>query len=268
MDRLTKSKNSQTPMLNITIIAAGKDYQNAAAWAAPTYVQNLSQPGVVDVLLSDQEKPLDILKEHSERFGFTIKTFPFAPQENVKYLMQLKCQAMHYAVSHLKPDELLFLADADTCCCRALTLDEWVQAEMFAGKIGLVPDLRDRHNDNLQEPWYLPRHKRDTYVNAGVILTAVYALDMFKLFLDFSKRTEFSNPPFGDQAIINFVLGEHHRGRLLLLSGDYNEMRRDLSITTKFIAHFPGGKRLRVLSSRLASHQKLCMQILSTLHDH
>lgn len=177
--------------------------------------------------------------------------------------MQLKCQALYHAVSRLKPDELLFYADADTCCCRTLTLESQVEKEIFSGKIGLVADLRDRHEDDSQAPWFLPCNERDTYVNAGVIVASSGALDMFKLFVDLSKQQEFSNPPYGDQTIINFVLGKYHRGRLLLLNRDYNEMNNDLSSTTKFVMHFPGPKGPRDLSNKFARHRRFCMEMLA-----
>ena len=249
-------------MVNITIIAAGNEYQIAAAWAAPTYMKYLPQGGMVSVLLSDEEKPLELLKKHSELFGFAIKTFPFEAERSAKYIMQLKCRALFHVVSHLKSNELLFYVDADTCCCRPLTFESQFTKAAFAGKICFAPDLRDRHENNVRMPWYLSPGERDTYVNAGVMLTTACALDMFKLFLDISKRKQFSNPPYGDQTIINYVFGKYHNGRLFLLNRDYNEMRYSIPTSTKFVAHFPGGKAPQDLSKKFARHKNLCIEIL------
>jgi hypothetical protein len=248
-------------MIRVVIMASGQEHQEAAAWAAPTYARGLDQPGAVSVLLPAQEEPVDILKVHSKQFGFTISSFDFSAKQGFKYVMQLKCQAFLHAISRLKSDELLFIVDADTCCCKPLFLESKAEAAIFGGKIGLGPDIKNRHPNKPGDPWFVPREQRNTYVNAGVIVTSLEGLDMFALFLDLSQQASFAYPPFGDQTIINFALGKHYRDRLLLLSTAYNEIRLHFSITN-FIAHFAGSKDSLEKAKRLVVHRQLCARLL------
>src|SRR5258706_6475288 len=105
-----------SPRLLVVIIASGRDYQEAAAWAAPTFACKLPQAKNVSVLLPEQEIVIDPLAHHALKFGFQIQRFPLHAAADEMLTSRLKCQAFAFAVSRLQPDELLFLVDADTCC--------------------------------------------------------------------------------------------------------------------------------------------------------
>src|SRR6266446_2781123 len=105
-------------MLRVAMIASGKDYQEAAAWAAPTYARQLPVAESVSVLVPEQEDAVELLKAHSEKFQFSIQRFPFCTVSKHKFTSQLKCQAFWFAVSQLQPGELLFIVDSDTYCRR------------------------------------------------------------------------------------------------------------------------------------------------------
>src|ERR1051326_5872925 len=100
-------------MLRVAIIASGRAYQEAAAWAAATYAHQLGAPEHVCVLLPQKERRVKRLLIHANKFGFAIERFPFRLISEQKFTSQLKCQAFHYAVSRLNKSEALLIADAD-----------------------------------------------------------------------------------------------------------------------------------------------------------
>ncbi len=228
------------PVLRVVIIASGRDYQEAAAWAAPTFARFLPGPKNVSVLLPDQEMLIDSLARHSLKFGFQIERFPLRVTTDEMFTSRLKCQAFVFAVSLLHSQELLFLVDADTCCLKPLHVASEVEGEILRGKIGLAPDIEDRHFQKESNPWYLTPEERTTYVNSGVILAAATSLDLFKTFQELSEQPLFLHAPFHDQTVINFELGKHFRSRLVLLDPIYNGIKPVLSSRT-LIAHFAGG---------------------------
>ncbi len=251
------------PALRVVIIASGQDYQEAAAWAAPTFARNLPESKNVSVLLPDQEAVIDPLEDHSLKFGFQIERFPLLAAKDEMFTSPLKCQAFLFAVSHLHPDELLFLVDADTCCLKPLHVAPEIEAEIAQGKIGLAPDIEDRHFQKETDPWYLAPEERTPYVNSGVILAAATSLDLFKSFQELSKQPLFLHGPFHDQKVINFALGKQFRNRLVLLDNIYNGINPFLSART-LIAHFAGGAGFLGSQARKTAHQELCCGVLNT----
>jgi hypothetical protein len=255
-------------MLRIAVIASGKDYQEAAAWAAPTYVRHLGNPSAVSVLLPVGEKTWRLLGAHAKEYGFGIAAFPFTQKSAAKFTSQLKCQAFYYAVSRLGHDDLLFLVDADTYCAKPLTLKPRLKSAILAGKIGLVPDVRDNHCRNPAEPWYLTAGERKTYVNSGVILCSRSAAGLFKVFKRLSGTANFLRGPFNDQKVINFALGKYFGDQLLLLDKAYNGMRQFRSPAT-IIGHCAGGagRLAEGAALRKREHKFLCARILNSA-DH
>jgi hypothetical protein len=245
----SKSAPSGPSAVHVAIIASGKDYQEAAAWAAPTYTRQVVRPDYVSVLLPRRERPSALLKTHAQKFGFKIRQFPFRPVGEAKFTSQLKCQAFCFALSESRNGEILFLVDADTYCVKPLTLSSDIQSAILGGKIGLAPDIEDRHFRAPTAPWYLNPEERTTYVNSGVILASRASLDMFKTFRKLSRQPPFLHGPFNDQKVINFSLGKHFRNRLLLLSEIYNAINNRTSSAT-IIGHCPGG------AGRLGSHPR------------
>jgi hypothetical protein len=250
-------------MLRVTMIAAGRDYQEAAAWAAPTYVLHLEQPDAVTVLLPAQERICRLLRAHSEEFGFGIEKFAFTQVSPAKFTSQLKCQGFYHAVSGMNEEDVLFLVDADTYCAKPLTLKPTTKSAILAGKIGLVQDVRDNHSRNRADPWYLTNEERKTYVNSGVILCSRSAAGLFKVFKRLSGTPRFLRGPFNDQKVINFALGKYFGDKLVLLDKIYNGMRGFRSRDTA-IGHCAGGagRIAEGEAERKREHKFLCGQIL------
>src|SRR5437879_5187168 len=102
--------------LSIAIIASGKAYQEAAGWAAATYMANAVCPGGVTVLVPKGEHVTQHLREWSKKAGFRISRFPVRLISNQKFTSQLKCQAYVYAISCVCKNGIILIVDADTCC--------------------------------------------------------------------------------------------------------------------------------------------------------
>jgi hypothetical protein len=245
------------------MIASGEDYQEAAAWAAPTYARQVARPARVSVLLPRGETPLPLLKAHARKFGFKIREFSFRPVGETKFTSQLKCQAFWFALFHSRPGEILFLVDADTYCLKPLKLSAGIQSAILGGKIGLAPDIEDRHFRSPADPWYLTPEERTTYVNSGVILASRASLDMFKTFRGLSRQPPFLQGPFNDQKVINFALGKYFRNKLLLLSEAYNAIDDRVSSAT-IIGHCPGGAGRLGSHPRKQVHLRICAGLLKS----
>jgi len=248
--------------LRVIILASGREYQEAAAWAAPTFARNVPNPEKVSVLVPEQEGAIDALARHSLKYGFQIGHFPLRATRDQMFTSRLKCQAFVFAISLLNPGELLFLVDADTCCLKPLAVPAGIEEEILKGNIGLAPDIEDRHFQKATDPWYLSAEERTTYVNSGVILASAASLDLFKSFQEFSERPLFLRLPFHDQTIINFALGKYFRSRLVLLNAIYNGIRPFLSTGT-VIHHFAGGAGYLGSQARKAAHEKMCCGTLN-----
>jgi hypothetical protein len=258
--------DSDTPASpQIVIIAAGPGYQEAAAWAAPTYARHAEHRGKVTVLIPEQDTALRILKSHARRFGFAVRQFPFSRVSEAKLTSQLKCQALLFAVSELKSGELAFVVDADTCCFKPLTVPREVERAILAGGIGLVPDKKDRHFQSPAVPWYLHAHERLPYVNSGVILAGASALEMSKAFCEFSRDGNFLRGPFNDQKVINFALGRHFHNKLVVLDPIYNQIGLSNWSDSTIIQHFAGGAGNLARHRRKLRHQQACSNLLSSL---
>lgn len=252
------------PRIRVAVIASGKDYQEAAAWAAPTYASQAVEPGDVCVLLPRRERLLPLLGRRARQFGFKLRRFPFRRIGQTKFTSQLKCQAFWFAVSQADAGELLFLVDADTFCRKPVRVARAIEREILSGKIGLVPDIEDRHFRDPGEPWYLAPEERTAYVNSGVILASHAALPMFKTFRALSRQPRFLQGPFNDQKVINFALGKFFRQNLLLLDRSYNAIGQPPS-RAFFIGHCAGGAGLLGKHPRKQTHLSLCAALLAHL---
>jgi len=252
----------QPPALRVIIITSGREYQEAAAWAAPTFARHLRDPREVSVLLPEQEDVIDALAGHSLKFGFQIERFPLRAARDEMFTSRLKCQAFVFAVSCLNPHELLLLVDADTCCLKPLAVPTGIEDEILKGKIGLAPDIEDRHFQKETDPWYLVAEERTTYVNSGVILAGARSLDLFKTFQELSEQSLFLHGPFQDQKVINFALGKYFRNRLVLLDPVYNGINPVLSTRT-LIVHYAGGAGYLGSQARKAAHEEVCRGTLN-----
>jgi len=247
----------------VAIIASGQAYQEAAAWAAATYVRQIQPPGAVSVLLPRREPLVRRLRLHARRFGFVLDRFPLRRVSEAKFTSQLKCQAFWHAVSRLRDGQLVLLADADTCCLQPLCLAPEAQAGILGGKIGLAPDIVDRHFRSPADPWYLPPAQRAVYVNSGVIVAGRKSLPLFTTFRRLSKQKRFLHGPFNDQKVINYALGRRFRERLVLLDRAFNELRQFHDPRT-VIAHCAGGAGNlgHHPAGRQTLHQQLCAAVL------
>ncbi len=249
--------------LRVSIIASGQAYQDAAAWAAPTFARFLENPTLLAVLIPEQEKPTDLLQQHSSQYGFAISHFPLKLVSKRKFTSQLKCQGFYTAVSMLKSQELIFLVDADTYCLKPLTLERSTINEILNGNIGMVPDVNDNHFQEPGSPWFLSSEERTTYVNSGVILVSHSSIPLFEKFLELSVLPQFLHGPFNDQKVINYALGKFFREKLILLNTKFNGMRRYLSPGT-VIGHCAGGAGgLMSNCQRKEHHQQICFSMLS-----
>jgi hypothetical protein len=247
--------------LRVALLASGKDYQAAAAWAAATYAQHAGQPDAVSVFVPNREILLDVLKTNSQRFGFAVQRFPFRTVSEAKFTSQLKCQWFLFCVSRLRESELLFLVDADTYCLKPLRLLPELAVAISEGKIGLAPDIEDRHFRSPAQPWYLAPQARVTYVKSGVILASRKALPLFRRFRQLSEQPRFLHGPFNDQKVINFALGKYFRHNLVLLDTKYNGIRHPLASAT-VIGHCAGGAGRLGQSSRKSLHLNICTGLL------
>lgn len=257
-----------TPMRSITqsrlrvaVIASGKDYQEAAAWAAATYARQTVRPGSVCVLLPRRERLVPLLGRHARQFGFKLRRFPFRQIGQAKFTSQLKCQAFWFAVSQAGDDELLFLVDADTFCRKPLVIPRRMEEEILAGKIGLAPDIEDRHFSNPADPWYLAPEERTVYVNSGVILASRAGLPMFAMFRALSRQPPFLEGPFNDQKVINFAMGKYFRQKLLLLGRAFNAIGQGAS-RSFIIGHCAGGAGMLGTHPRKQAHLQRCARLL------
>src|SRR5580658_2458797 len=204
-------------MLKIVIVASGKEYQHAAALAACTFAVHLPPNGSVSVLLPESEESSPILKHCSKDFSFAIEKFPFAAKHRNKFTSQLKCQTYAWQIRRLGQDDIALFADADTCCLKPIQLPVSVTIEIQSGRIGMVPDIKDRHFADPSVPWYLAPEERAIYVNSGVIFASREARAFFELVQNLSDELRFLAGPLNDQKIINYALGKHFPGLLVAL---------------------------------------------------
>lgn len=247
--------------MHVSIIASGRVYQEAAAWAAATYVKHLQTLGSVSVYVPSGETCAHLLASHSREFGFAIKSFPFEPTKAQNLNSELQCKGFWHAVSDVGPEELLFIVDADTFCAKPLVVSEEISDAIAGGKIGFVKDICNRHSRKKEDPWFLSYDERRPYVNAGVVLASANSLVAFSMFLELSKQSQFLHATFYGQSIINYALGKYFKDRLLILDRQYNSMGYFDSST--IIGHFAGGMG-GLGDQRKAQHLQKCAEIINS----
>jgi hypothetical protein len=250
-------------MIKIYIIASGVSYQKAASFAAATFALQSKHLAEITVLIPRGESISGILSVNAKTYGFRILFFPLKLVSKNKYVSQLKCQGFAYGISLLNSDDLVIFADADTFCNKLIIIDEEMRKDLLSGKVGLVPDKKDRHTNNPQKPWYLTPEKRAPYVNSGVIFASLQSKDVFDKFMELSKKPEFLIGPFNDQKVINFAFGEFFRDRLILLNQKYNSMKY-LRDQEALICHCAGGVgKFGTLQGRSERHYTFCSRIIA-----
>jgi len=217
---------------------------------------------VVSVYVPEQEPITLQLSENSARFGFAVKRFKLQLISAHKYTSQLKCQGFVQALMDVPDDRLLLIVDADTYCLKPVHFEEEIIQEVRTGKIAIVPDVADRHENKPGRPWFLAKEKRLRYVNSGVILATNKALPLFERFLALAKDPQYLDGPFNDQNIINFALGEFFPKSLILLDKRFNGMARYLNDQT-VIGHFAGGAGR--IHQRQTRHRDECDKIIGAI---
>ena len=247
-------------MLKIIIVASGTAYHHAAALTASTYAVHLPPPGLVSVLLPDNEESSPLLRHCSKDFDFAIEQFPFTLKDRTKFTSQLKCQTFAWQIARLGADEIVLFADADTCCLKPIELPISAANEIQSGRVGLVPDIKDRHYLDPSGPWYLAPEERSVYVNSGVIFASKEARGFFERVQRLSDEPRFLTGPLNDQEVINYALGKHFPGLLVPLDKRFNTIGRICEETV--IAHFAGGAGFLAQQWRRHDHEQLCMTVL------
>jgi len=252
-------------MLRVIIIASGKEYQRAAAFAASTFTIHARVPDSVSVLIPSGEKKTSFLGRSSGKYGFLIEKFPFTAQRPEYFTSQLKCQALAWRVTHLERKEIALFTDADTCCLKPIRLSKDTRVEFMAGHIGLVPDIEDRHFKDSSVPWYLAPKERSVYVNSGVIFASRRAHSFFEHVRRLSEEPRFFSGPFNDQKVINFALGKYYPGLLVSMDRKFNSIGSMQKKTV--IAHFAGGAGFLAQQRRRVDHEQMCKNVcLKILH--
>jgi hypothetical protein len=248
-------------VLRIIIIASGKEYQNAAALAASTFAVHVRSPRSISVLLPASEEASVFLTRHSREFGYVIERFPFIAKHAVYFTSQLKCQAFAWQTARLGQKEVALFADADTCCLKPIRLPISVNKKILSGRIGLVPDIADRHFRDPSATCYLAPEERSIYVNSGIIFASGQAQAFFARIRNLSEESRFLCGPLHDQKVINFALGKHFPGLLLPLDRKFNTIGTVCPETV--IAHFAGGAGYLAQQERRHHHERMCLTVLS-----
>jgi hypothetical protein len=251
------------PSKHILIVASGVHYQEAAAWSAPTY--SIFEDGTrTTVLLPNAEAVAPILRQHASQYNLSIVHFPLSLISQEKYASQLKCQGFLHGLALSCDTDVILFADADTCCLRPPPISPAIVDELRAGRIGLVPDVADRHEKNSAVPWYLRPEEQRPYVNSGVILTSRKAFDVFSKFADLSAQPAFLQGPYHDQKVINYAIGKYFPDRLFLLERCFNGMKAYFD-EDSVIWHCSGGvgKFGPNDRGRKAEHQRFCQRVLA-----
>jgi len=247
--------------LRIVIMASGADYQEAAAAAASTFMVQAADNSSVCVLLPENEPISRNLESRSQTYGFGLESFPFAPGTQTNLTLHLKCQAFVWKLAQLAPEEIALLADADTCCLKPIQLSPTARKQILRGRVGMVPDIVDRHFQDAKSPWYLAPNERSPYVNSGVIFAAATSLPFFAKVLRLSRQPRFLTGPFHDQKVINFAFGRHFPKLLLVMEDKFNTISESDRKTV--IAHFAGGAGFLGQQSRAKDHLRKCSEALA-----
>ena len=164
-------------------------------------------------------------------------------------------------MARLKDGDIVLFADADTTCLKPIRLSPAAKNKILLGGVALAPDIIDRHFQDVSAPWYLAPRERGVYVNSGVIFASRKSSPFFEAILRLSAHPEFLEGPFQDQKVINFALGRHFPGQLVVLDKKYNAIRNLDKKTV--IAHFAGGAGLLGGQKRRHSHLKFCSTLLN-----
>ena len=247
-------------MLKVAVIASGRAYQKAAAWAASTFAVFLTHPSRVSVMLPANERIDPFLAKKADQFHFHLERFPFKTRSRKHFTTPLKCQAFEWQVANLKLKEIVLFADADTACLRPIRLPSRLRTGILAGKVGVAADIVDRHFTDPDAPWYLTPTERSVYVNSGVILASRRSLPFFRRVRQLSSEQRFLTGPFHDQKVINFAIGKYFHRKLLVLKKEFNSIGEVSEKTV--IAHFAGGAGLLDRHPREANHRRLCAAVL------
>jgi hypothetical protein len=248
-------------MISVATVASGPTYQRAAGLAMATFRSRASDVGSLSVYVPNGELIDGDLRHLSIVYSFNIEKFDYTLVAKQKFVSQLKCQWFVIALRNSDRRNPILLVDADTYCRGELAFSAELCEAIKSGRVGMVPDVKDRHTENESRPWYVPVRDRPLYVNSGVILASSAALDVFEEAESLSRTRAFLRGPFNDQKVLNFVLGTRFQSRLLYLDKKYNGMRLFRNDST-IIGHCAGGAGLMNTGvRRTINHERICRRL-------
>ena len=257
-------------MIKIVIPVSGQDYQDMAAWAAPTYALLMDRPDLLSVILPEDEPPNYLLSNHAKRFGFSLGTFKKPEKTHWKYTAPLKCSAFLQTVERLNHNDVVFMIDADTVLYHPLEISPVLSSKILRGYIGLAKCGGNFHVIDPDNPWFVPPEKRLTHVNSGVILAGRVSADMFKTFFELSNKPQVVCASLCDQLVINYSLDMYYSDRFVLLDRCYNSMGPPVcqrQVAVPMISHMLGGPNNIHRGGRRDYHRNECMKILRGKYD-
>jgi hypothetical protein len=248
----------------IAIVASGGGYQISAGLAGATYRIHLAQETPITVFVPVGEELQVELQAYAAEYKLGVARFrPSASAETSPG--RLKCCAFVEMLSKQDVMSPLLIVDADTYCLRDFSFENETIIKIKSGFVGFVRDTCDRHPENSEVPWFLPKDRRLTYVNSGVILTARSASDIFDRFSEIADEDRFRQTPFHDQTVINFVIGAEFPKRVLFLNPIYNAIDpANSTAATLAIGHLAGGLGdfRDTNHHRFRAFRAMCMRIL------
>jgi hypothetical protein len=246
----------------VMMIVSGRDYQDMAAWAAPTYATLMDRPEHLSVLVPEPEPHNLFLQRHAHKFGFGLGSFRPTKAKHPKHVGPLKCGAWVEAISRLNHNEILFLVDADTVLFHPLQLSKQLESRIAQGTIGMARCGLDSFEEDVENPWFIPVDQRVPRLNSGVIICSKASLDMFQTFLELSQQPHVLCAGLNDQLVMNYALSTKYSNRLVILDRCYNSLGLPKKwMVEPMIAHCAGGPNANT-HSRWDWHRDECLKRL------
>lgn len=243
--------------VSIAMVVSKPKFQYAARMSTATFYHYTDYPMYVYTPKGEEiSREIDV-KGIKRQFDFNYDT-------KLRYATQLKPQGFLQILKDLDDDEIVMLLDADTFCIRPFGLTYDIIREVKKGKIAMVPEPWNRYESlhgDPKRPDYIPKEKRLTYVNSGVIIASKKSIDMFEKFVEMSKEPGFSLGPFHDQTIINYALCQYFPDRVYYIDKKWNGVCTHDPETT-IIGHNGGGVGVGVGEPE-SRHSQVCKAILA-----
>jgi hypothetical protein len=247
-------------VIKTVMIVSGRDYQDMAAWSAPTYTMLTDRPDNLSVLVPESEPHNFLLKRHADKYGFGLGTFTPTKAKHPKHVGPLKCGAWVDVISRLNHNEILFLVDADTVLFQPLAISKPLTEKILKGGIGMAKCGLDSFEDDPENPWYVTFDKRVPRLNSGVIVCSKSSIDMFKTFLELSQRPHVLCAGLNDQLVMNYALSMKYSNRLTILDRCYNALGLPNKwMAEPMIAHCAGGPNHNA-NNRWDWHREECIK--------